>query len=233
MIKIAIVDDNKFYVDDIKRLLMINIKNEEYEVYEYFSVDSFMDSLESIKFDIIFLDIILDKSNGIEIGLTINEKQPEANIIFISAYPEYFKDVYKVSHSYFLNKEFEEKRFSDAVSKALRKIQSNVITIHTKKDGYNIILNDVMYFEGYLKHTKIFMTNGESLEYNVNIKEIEKLLPKNYFLRTHQSFIVNMNHIKKYSRQMVFMKNEQAVPISRTYINSAREKLALFLGGVI
>lgn len=233
MINIAIVDDNQFYVEDIKRLLSQNIENTEYEIYEYFKVDDFKEQLDYVRFDIIFLDIILDKSDGIETGLLINDRQPSANIIFISAYPEYFKEVYKVEHSYFLIKDFEKERFSDAILKALKAVRKDVIIIDTKKDKYNILLKDVIYFEGYLKHTKVFMTNGEVIECSVNIKNIEKSLPKDIFIRTHQSFIVNMNHIKKYNRKSIFMNYDKEIPVSRTYVNTVREKITFFLGGAI
>ena len=233
MIKIAIVDDNQFYINDIKKLLSENIENIAYDVIEYLTCDAFTDVLNTEKFDIIFLDIVLDKEDGIKLGLKINESQPNANIIFVSSHSEYFKDVYKVSHSYFLTKEFEKERFADALSKALKNIQRTTITIHTKNDNCKIVLNDVMCFEGFLKHTKVFMTNGSVTEYNVNIKDIERLLPNDTFVRTHQSFIINMNYIKKYNRQTIFMNCDNVIPISRTYINPVREKITLFLGGAI
>lgn len=232
MIKIAIVDDNKFYSEDIKSLLCDYEASDEYEVDEYSDPECFQRAICEKKYDIVFLDIVFENCSGIDIGMMLNEKSPELNIIFVSAYPEYFKDVYKVKHSYFLTKEFERERFFDALDKAFKNVRHEYITVHTKKEKYKIILSDVLFFEGYLKHTRIYLTNGEEMSVNINIKEIEAMLPADNFVRTHQSFIVNMSHIEKYSRDTVFV-GEKTVPISRTYINRARDRITMFMGGVL
>jgi len=233
MITIAIVDDNPFYIGDVKRHLSLCIENIEYEVFEYTKADDFIFDIDIKKFDVVFLDILLDKNNGIELGSLINEKQPESNIIFMSSNPDYFKDVYKVDHSYFLTKEFEEDRFCDAVNKFVKKMHKNVITVSVKKEQYKINLDDIIIIEAYLRKTLLHNINGEVTEYNINIKEIEKKLSDSTFVRVHQSYIVNMQHIKRYSRQTIFMAKDKSVPISRTYIHSAKEKITFFLGGML
>lgn len=233
MIKIAIVDDNKFYVDDVKSLLSEYKVAEVYEVDEYSDPEVFKDKICEKQYDIVFLDIVFENCSGIEIGGMLNEKWPELNIIFVSAYPEYFKEVYRVKHSYFLTKEFERERFFDALEKAFKSARHEYITVHNKKEKHKIILHDVLFFEGYLKHTRIYLTNGEEMSVNINIKEIEAVLPTDSFVRTHQSFIVNMSHIEKYSRDTICVGKEKTVPISRTYINQARDKITMFMGGVL
>ena len=233
MIRIAVVDDNAISISEVKELLKKYASEWEYETYEYSSAESFLNEIDKVFFDIVYLDIILGDKSGIDVGKILNEKQSGANVIFMSMNPEYFKDVYKVTHSYFLIKDFEEDRFADAISKALANIKRDVITINNKDGKHKIILNDVMFFEGYSKHTKVHFKDGEIIQYNNNIKEIETFLPEKDFVRTHQSFIVNMNHIKKYSRSEVCFDFEKTVPISRSYVASAREKITCFLGGMI
>lgn len=233
MLNVAIVDDNDKYIIDIKKLLKEFMSDFSYKIFEYNSADEFVDTLNEVQYDVIFLDIILGQNNGIDIGKIINKQQPEADIIFISVNQEYFKDVYRVNHSYFLIKDFEKDRFSDAIKKIISNKNRHYLTIQTKHDNCNIFLNDVLYFEGYLKHTKIYMSNGDVQEFSTNLKDIEKKLPSSSFIRVHQSFIVNLNHIKQYSRKSVFFSEECEVPISRSYTTAAREKITLFLGGAV
>ena len=233
MIKISIIDDNRFYIDNIKELLKKHLKNTDYHVYEFLTASEFLTAVDSERFDIVFLDIVLGTENGIEIGRILNEKQPNANVIFISANSEYFKDVYHVNHSYFLIKEFEEERFSDALSKVLKNINKSIITIDTKNGKCKIVLNDILYCESSLRHTRLHMKNGETLEYSINLKNFEDLLPEKDFVRTHQSFIVNMKHIKKYDSRLIHMDYRKSVPISRTHSASAREKITCYLGGIL
>lgn len=233
MIKIAIVDDNKFHIDDIKKKLSENPRTGEYEIYEFTSAAKFKEIIEYEKFDIVFLDIVLGEDNGIELGGIINEKHPSANIIFVSANPEYFQDVYKVEHSYFLVKELDSERFNDAIERVFKNISRDAITLDTKNGKSVVFLNSVLYFESVLKRTRIYKINGETEEYNINMKTIEAMLPNRSFIRTHQSFIVNMQHIQRYDRQSVFLRGEKRIPISRTHTNNVRTQITRFLGGII
>lgn len=232
MLKIAIVDDSEYYIENIKKLLSENIKD-EYETSEFLTSDSFIKTIVHKKFDIVFLDIILDQKDGIQIGKILNEKHPQTYIIFVSSNPQYFKDVYKVTHSYFLTKEFEKERFSDAVKKVLGQLNKEFILLNTKGENKKIYLSGVLYFESNLRHTILHFTDGTVGEYSINLKHIEKKLPYQIFVRTHKSFIVNMNYIEKYDRQNVFTSTNKVVPISRNYSDNAREKITCYLGGVM
>ena len=48
---------------------------ESLEIYCYLSENALLETLEENQFDIIFLDIQLEKSNGIQIGEEIRKKQ--------------------------------------------------------------------------------------------------------------------------------------------------------------
>lgn len=234
MIKFAIIDDNPLHIAEVEQKLGQCIRTRSsYSISKFLSADAYLEIIDSETFDIIFLDIVLNKSSGIELGKKINEKHPRSIIIFVSSESYYFKDVYQVSHSYFLIKPFEDPRFNDAIKKAVKSVKKNSITLETKTGNIKIVLADVLYFENFLKHTIVHMVNGDTLEFNTNLKNIEVLLPSSGFVRTHQSFIVNMEQIIKYDRQYVHLPDSIKIPISRTYINTAREKITFFLGGVL
>ena len=216
-----------------KILLSKNIQDTSYTVSEFTSANSFLDVIDTRSFDIIFLDILLGEENGIELGKQINLKLPNANIIFISVNAEYFKDVYQVNHSYFLTKEFEEPRFIDAISKAIKNVCKKIISIDTKTGVHNLAVYDILYCESSSRHTKVYLKDGEVTEYNITLKELEALLPENLFVRTHQGFIVNLNFIKKYDRQNIYIGTDMVIPISRTHVNSVRDKITRYLGGIL
>ena len=233
MITIAIIDDNQKHADDIRNLLSRYMYGREYATEVFSGGKAFLDAGSEKQFDVVFLDIVLGEENGIDIGEQLILQNPDTKIIFVSSEISYFKDVYRVPHVYFLTKEFEEERFADAMEKILRFVEKRYITIPVKHDGQKLLLKDVVYIEGYGGVVKIYMTDGSVKEYRVNIKKIEALLPGEDFVRTHQSFIVNMHHIQKYSRQTLWTDNKKEIPISRAFIPSVREKISMFLGDVV
>lgn len=87
MIYIAVIDDDKNFCDEFKTRLL-NIK-EEFEVDCFYDVPSFIDSEE--KYDIVFIDIILNKANGIDLASELIVKNPSSKIIFISVEKDFFR----------------------------------------------------------------------------------------------------------------------------------------------
>ncbi len=231
MIRIAILDDNPANAADVKKLLSEYPKKINCNITEFSNPHEFLQSAEVQQYDIVFIDIMLGDKNGIDAGAEFAEKQPYSSIIFMSANAEYFKDVYKVPHIYFLTKELERERFFDAVTRAVANIRRESVTVETKNGTYKIVLRDVLCFESNLKHTRVCLADGSIAEYNVNLKEIEALLPEKNFVRIHQSFIVNMRYITRYDRKNVVLKEMKTVPISRTYSVKAREEITCWLGG--
>lgn len=231
MIKVAIIDDNKTNAEEVQRLLGEFPSNLKFDIKSFCDPESFINDARENVYNIAFIDIMLGEKSGIEAGEEFAKLYPHSVIIFMSANPEYFKDVYKVPHIYFLTKEFERERFFDAVAKATENIKKETLTIETKNGTYKISLKDILCFESRLKHTVVYYEDGSCIEYNVNLKDIETLLPENGFVRVHQSFIVNMSYITKYDRKSVVLKDMKTVPISRSHNTEAREAIVCWLGG--
>ena len=70
--KIAIVDDNIFYIDEIERLLKIHISDMPCTIFRFSDSKSFTSSLAEERYDAVFLDIMLDDMTGIEVGRIIS-----------------------------------------------------------------------------------------------------------------------------------------------------------------
>lgn len=49
------------------------------------------------------------------------------------------------------------------------------------------------------------------------LKQLEGLLPETLFLRVHNSYIINLNHIKEYHKaeDYIIMSNKKGIPVSR------------------
>lgn len=234
MVNIALVDDNEKYIAEIKCMISKTIKKIQYQLTKYTDEYNFIADIEAgIKYDIIFLDIMLNELNGIDIGQAINEKCPDTNIIFISANSAFYEDVYTVKHSYFLIKPFDFKRFEDAINKSIENIENKYLVFYVKSSKNKMFFDDILFLEGFLKKTIIHFFDGKIIEYPIRLFEIEGKLPTNRFVRTHQSFIVNLDRHINAERVKIDFPYEKVVPISRKYINEVKYKLSLYLGGAL
>ncbi|WP_409304170.1 LytTR family DNA-binding domain-containing protein [Peribacillus sp. SCS-155] len=105
----------------------------------------------------------------------------------------------------------------------------SVVTIKTQDAWIPIPFSDVVYLEAKDKKTYVFSAEQSGTHKN-SLQEFEYLLPKDYFIRCHRSFIVNVNHIKEiypdtHSTFLLYMDNGDRVPVSQSYSSYFRKLL--------
>lgn len=88
------------------------------------------------------------------------------------------------------------------------------------KSDYKLIrvdFSEILYIEGLKDYVKIYTTSAiKPLLSLTSMRSIEATLPANLFMRTHRSYIVNMQKVRVLERgQIVF--GEKYIPISDSY----------------
>ncbi|MDR7001266.1 LytTR family DNA-binding domain-containing protein [Neobacillus niacini] len=104
-----------------------------------------------------------------------------------------------------------------------------VVTIKTEDGWIPIPFSQVIYLEAKYKKTYV-CGNEHRGTHKYSLQEFEFLLPKDYFIRCHRSFIVNVNHIKAiypdtHSTFVLSMDNGDQVPVSQSYSSYFRRLL--------
>lgn len=104
-----------------------------------------------------------------------------------------------------------------------------VVTIKTQDGWIPVPFNEVIYLEAKDKKTYVHAKELSGTHKN-SLQEFEYLLPKDYFIRCHRSFIVNANHIKAiypdtHSTFILAMANGEQVPVSQSYSSYFRRLL--------
>ena len=105
------------------------------------------------------------------------------------------------------------------------------ITLQEKGSHQFIKYNDIIYLSSHGKKT-IVHTEDHDYEISQLIKDIEEMLPIDFFLRVHKQFIINLNFIEKIQyytggRYLAFLKDEEknTIPVGRTYVANVKDKL--------
>lgn len=193
---------------------------------------------------LLFLDIQMPKINGFEMLELI--EQPPA-VIFTTAFDEFAIKAFEANAIDYLLKPFSRERFDKAVHKFLndapmQKVQKLVLEepllseqaqrIVVKNGGKIKIIPfaDVQYFEAADDYVKIYTAEGTFLK-NKTLGYFEKALNPALFVRTHRSYIINVQQITRiepYEREsyMGILKSSAQVPVSK----SGYQKLKAVLG---
>ncbi len=203
-------------------------------------------AITELKPDLIFLDIQMPKINGFEV-LELLPDPP--TVIFITAYDQYALKAFEVHAVDYLLKPFSKERFDEALKRARSKIgkmtKENIKPLieeaHTKqrpiervlvKDGANvhvIQVHTIDYIEAKDDYISI-NANGKSHLKHYRLSTLEKELDRLQFVRTHRSYIVNIDRISKielYAKdsRIAILKDGTRVPISRGNYERIREML--------
>ncbi len=87
-------------------------------------------------------------------------------------------------------------------------------------EGFQLIaINEIMYLQADGAYTYFFIDGGNSITATKNLGYYEEELKEEPFLRIHQTFMVNVNKVKKYLRAdngYVIMNTGKAIRVARS-----------------
>jgi len=184
--------------------------------------------------DIILLDIQLKgKLDGIEAAKLVNEKY-SIPIIFLTSNTDdtYFNRAKAVKPYAFISKPFKKLDLQHALELAVNRMMSEdkLLAINGKANDLPIILSDrifvrcnekmvkiiikdIYYIEADRNYCRIFSKDKDYLIV-MTLKDIDKKLPNEHFLRIHRSYIVNLFHIDEVAGSHVVI-SKKVVPLSK------------------
>ena len=230
--KIALCDDNIEILDFLEQEI-----NSQFD--DFFSISRYTDAgklLEDWKnkkqhADIVIMDIKFQNQNGVDAAKQLQEKYgTHIKIIFITGYPEHVSEIFRAQPTFLLMKPLSKELLYEALEKARDLIlEENEKSVYITFRGCTrrVKVNDIYHVESNRK--KVVLHHIDGIEETIQkLNEIEKLLP-DYFLRIHQSFLVNMNYVKSISAYTLETTNGFILPISRSKSKYARDRFMEFL----
>lgn len=196
---------------------------------------TFRDPLDALEYlqkhtvDLLFLDINMPKLSGISFPKFL-EKPPL--IIFTTAYSEYALESYELKVVDYLLKPIGFDRLLQAVMKAKEVLNQNKAGIKTNpetsqeiseqtvfvKSGsefHQVPIQNIKYIESDGNYVT-FHTIKRSILARYKISEVTELLPQQFFVRVHRSYLVAIKHVETVKKHCVVIDNKE-IPISSKY----------------
>lgn len=233
---IAICDDIKSCQEDIEKHLKFYFKDNRIPL-NIFKYNTAKDLLKSdIIFDIAFLDVELEKENGIEAGKQLRQKNERLIIFVVTAYDRYLDDAFDLKAFRFLPKPIQATRLYSALDSVIELFNNTFIEFIEYKTNkrIRIAVREIIYVEIANRRTKITTEQGSYFS-NKKISYWKEILSASYFAIPHSSFVVNMNYSAGYKRTELTLKykdDKYSIPISaknqsyfrKTYFNFQSRK---------
>ena len=196
MITVAIVDNNKYYCDKIKNILLLNF--DILRTYTYNSVYQ-LDK----EFDFIILNTNTSDYDGIKYAKNNEDKK----ILFVANHDYRYKEAFGPNIYGFISKDNLEKELIENVSKMIDRIKNHhIINLKINGEMLDIQINSIIYcmYLGDMNIAIIF--DKQIIIKGKTLKELFKLL-KNNFIQINRSVIVNKRKISKLTKEGIYLKD--------------------------
>lgn len=245
IIKAVIIDDEPAMQEINSRLLA-----------EYFphikqlgiasSVETGFDLIKKQNPDLVLLDIEL--TDGSSFQLLQKLRPYNFKVVFITGFHSFAIRAIKFSATDYILKPVNETEFQQAIQRAVELIEKNentqpqvsVLMDSIKKNGQTkklvlrtsnsmhiVDVNDIYFCKSDNSYTTFYFHANDKIIVSKSLKDYEGLLSEYGFFRPHQSFLVNLNHIKKIDKTdggFIIMQNKKEIPVS---IRQMKNLLAL------
>jgi two-component system LytT family response regulator len=194
--------------------------------------------IETLRPDIVFLDIHMPVMNGFELLESLNYRN--FYLVFTTAHAEYGLRALKQNATDYLLKPIRDEDLAMAVKHIEKKVKEKEETLDIKKRLLDemtalrdlkvplpgrkaieyIAPREILYLEAEYNNTKIMLTSLISVNAAKPMKDYEHLLCREElsFMRIHNSYIININYVTRYLKEdggYVVLPDNKTIPVSR------------------
>lgn len=232
MIRVAIVEDEDLYIDQLMEYLNEYQKSEgiEFDVTVYRDGDAITAEYKA-QFDIILMDIQMKFVDGMSAAEEIRKIDSEVVIIFITNMTQYAIRGYEVDALDYVLKPVSYFVFREKIKRAVSRIKKrkrSYIVLNVKGGIMRIDVADIYYVEIF-GHTLIYHTSGGSYLASGTMKEAEKELSSFGFSRGNKCYLINLEHVDGIQDKCALVKSEK-IQISRPRMNAFMQDLTRYWG---
>lgn len=217
--EIAVCDDDAAFTAEFQRLLadVMAERGAAYHLSAFADPEGLQRAMQGgASFSLIFQDILFGVEKGVRFARMLRERDRDVDVVFVTTNPEYAVESFSAFPLSFLLKPVSRDRLADVMDRFLEKRIPRVLRLTTTRGAMRLAVSDVLYFEIYGHTIVIHLRDGSSRSWTGALKELEDMLPPNCFVRSHRSYLVNLEHIAEFERSWIRLSSGDTVPVSRS-----------------
>lgn len=237
MLKVAICDDSQKTVETYSKLISHCAKTNQLDIELscFYSGESLLFHLTETpeQIDIIYLDILMGKTDGMETARRLRKNNCNAQIIFLTSCEDYVYDAFDVNAIQYILKdettaEKFERIFLRAVQLASQK-EEEVFVCKFDVEKYVVPIRQISHFEIWKRIVTVHYGINQIAKFYSSMEQLELQFREKGFVRVHRSYMVQLSYIYKFERQKIILKSGSAIPIGITYQQDLRRKFSDYI----
>lgn len=217
MIKIAICDDNTIDMGIIENIIINHMKKKDvqYSLDKYGDGEDLIKASEEtgIKYDLIFMDIFMMNSNGMDIAKVIKKYSNNTQVVFSTSSTEHAIEAYDIEAIGYLLKPIEVEKCIRILDRFLNEYakRDKVAIFKSKGKLIKTEYDNIIYLDSRNTTVIVHLVKNEVIKIYGKLDDVEAELSDRRFLRTHKSYLINMNHIKSVDDNFVTDTDEEVI----------------------
>ena len=228
--RIGICDDSQLDREMIRDLLDLYFadKSIAYQVDLY---SSGVDVIHGTAYDIVFLDIYMEKMLGIDVARELRRLHYAGEIVFLTATSDFAVDSYEVQAGGYLLKPHSYEKLCMVMDRVLSACDINTYQIQRRGVVTRIPYHEILYVESRNTRCLLHRKGGGTYTMYKKLGEIEEELYDPRFLRCHQSYLVNMAYVQNADHQftlftgdIVLIRQRNLKEIRNRYLDYLKQK---------
>lgn len=240
VLRIAVCDDDKRFAAKLEDMVRQEAMRVGFsvETETYSDGDTLVADIEKgYRYELIFLDIEMERVNGISAARAIRNMDRSVLLIYVSGYEQYLKELFEVEPFRFLPKPVDDGKFCRYFQEACERIGETdaFYQFNFNKNIRRVALRDTVYFESRNRVVYIILDDGTEEYFYGKLNDVEKQLERScyHFLRIHQSYLVNYSYIKRMSFSDITLVSGHGKEISLRISEDREKKVRAQLCGII
>ena len=234
MLQVAICDDN---IDELSSMVkFINqYRSSKHLNCEYAVFPNGFDLISVLekgkRFDIYCLDIIMPGFSGIDVAKEIRTFDKIAPILFFTYSTEFALESYSVKAVNYVLKPITKEKFFFTFDEILENIKvkkdEDAIVVKSDEGIQKILISNLVFAEVSGRNVLYYSLSGKVIKCIEPFSHVcDNLLKYGCFVRTHRSYIVNMQYVDTIDDRQVTLQTLSSVPVAQ---GKAREIRQLYL----
>lgn len=244
MYRIAICDEDDRFITDMKDyILRAGMKLDDTEFYEFSSGKDFVNQMKYLRScELLILERQTEEIDGHAVARQFRKIYPDSLLVYCSSSENPTDETIKtLPYRYFLKSYSDEKMLSEireVVEKMVQPRKIPYITGVNHKSIVKLLPEDILYIENCKRGSEIHICKRvkaysfeDKIRTRLKLSELHERLKTYGFEYAHNSYIVNLNYVSKFSMKGVLKLTEgDELNVSRSKLPKFRRALVERMG---
>ena len=215
-LRFAVVEDRLPDAQRLESLLRLAFGGGQPLVCDHYeSGDAFLAAFPSKEYQVVFLDICMEGTNGIETARILRRADPDLLLVFVTSSPEYVWDAFPVHPFDYLLKPYrEEKLFqlADELRRVLFRTEPE-LEVRIARQQVHLPLRKIQYAMAQNHYVRIVSDDGECRAVST-FSQVEQLLrAQANFIVCNRGVILNMDKVLRLDSDCFEMLDGTCLPV--------------------